>query len=154
LAAAVGFVFLTVVRVIAYASAPAIVGLFVTGDPAVVAEGATFVRTTAPAWGFIALQLTIVSTFQASGNMLAAMVLALVSQWVLQFPLAFALSQPHVLGTGGLWWSFSVTNVLTAVVACLWFMKGDWRSTRLTESTKANEILTEEIMTSEGLPRA
>lgn len=154
LAAAVGFVVLTVVGAVAYASAPAIVELFVTGDPAVVAKGATFIRTTAPAWGFIALQLTIVSTLRASGNMLTAMVLALVSQWVLQFPLAFALSRPHLLGTDGLWWAFPVTNVLTAVVAYLWFVKGDWWSTRLTESSKANEILMEEILTGEGLPRA
>ena len=49
--------------------------------------------------------------------MVAAMVLALVSQWVLQFPLAYVLSRPQVLGTAGLWWSFPVTNVLTAVAA-------------------------------------
>ena len=51
--------------------------------------------------------------------MLAAMVLALVSQWFLQFPMAYALSRPHVLGVPGLWWSFPITNI-TAAIAFLW----------------------------------
>jgi putative MATE family efflux protein len=154
LAAAAGFVVLTAVGCAAYVTAPAIVGLFVTGDPQVVIEGARFVRTTSLAWGFIALQLTIVSTFRASGNMLAAMVLALVSQWVLQFPLAFALSRSHVLGTNGLWLSFPVTNVATAIVAYLWFLKGDWKSTKLTSTTKMADAITTEIIIEDGLPRS
>jgi putative MATE family efflux protein len=153
LAAAVGFVVLTAVGGAAYVTAPEIVGFFVTGDSAVVTEGAAFVRTTSLAWGFIALQLTIVSTFRASGNMLAAMVLALVSQWVLQFPLAFLLSRSHVLGTGGLWWSFPLTNAATATVAYLWFLKGDWKTTRLTLGSKLSSAVTEEILSEEGLPR-
>ena len=153
LSAAIGFLLLTGVGLLAFAAAPAIVGFFVSGDAAAVEEGARFVRTTAPAWGFIALQLTIVSTFRASGNMLAAMILALVSQWVLQFPLAYALSRPQVLGVAGLWWAFPVTNVTTALVACAWYLKGDWKATRLT-GANTRDAVTEEVLVEDGLPRA
>ena len=40
------------------------------------------------AWGGIGIQLCVVATFRASGNMLNAMVIALVSQFMIQFPLA------------------------------------------------------------------
>ena len=153
LAAAIGFVVLSGVGLLAYAIAPAIVAFFVPGDPDVIAQGAAFIRTSAPAWGFIAVQLTMVSTFRASGNMLAAMILALVSQWVLQFPLAYALSRPHVLGATGLWWSFPVTNIVTAAVAYVWYAKGDWKEQRLTEISAAQERVMEEV-TEDGLPRA
>ena len=154
LAAALGFVVLSVVGVAAFVAAPAIVRFFVPGDLAVEAQGMTFIRTSAPAWGFIALQLTVVSTFRASGNMLAAMILALVSQWVLQFPLAYVLSRPQVLGAAGLWWSFPVTNTATAAVAWLWYSRGDWKTTRLTALSPTHDAVTEEITVEDGLPRA
>ena len=136
LAAIVGFAALSLVGLLAWIWAPALVAFFVPGDPAVIEEGARFVRITAPAWGFIALQLTIVSTFRASGSMLAAMMLALVSQWVLLFPLAYVLSRPQILGDAGLWWAFPATNVLTALVSCIWYAGGDWKTRRLTETLR------------------
>ena len=61
--------------------------------------------------------------FRASGNMLMAMVVALVSQWVIQFPLAYVLSKHTVLHADGLWWSFPVTNILVALVSLGWFAR-------------------------------
>lgn len=58
LAPLIGFGVLTVVGLIGFAAAPAIVGFFNPGDAEVVAEGASFIRTTALAWGFIVVQLT------------------------------------------------------------------------------------------------
>lgn len=152
LASAIGFAVLTIVGLVGFAVAPLIVRFFIPGDAEVIAEGASFIRTTALAWGFIAVQLTLVSTFRASGNMLAAMILALVSQWVLQFPMAYALSRPHILGAAGLWWSFPVTNILTAGVAFLWYARGDWKEKRLTEITADQEKVMEEAI-EDGLPR-
>jgi putative MATE family efflux protein len=131
-AAGIGFAALTAAGAVAWVFAPALVAFFVPSAPAVIAEGARFVRITSPAWGFIALQLTIVSAFRAAGSMLVAMTLALVAQWILQFPLAFVLSRPQVLGDVGLWWAFPASNVLTAAVAFIWYARGDWKTKRLT----------------------
>ena len=86
--------------------------------------------------------------------MVAAMVLALVSQWVLQFPLAYVLSRPQVLGTAGLWWSFPVTNILTALAAVGWYLRGDWTTMRLTGTVPAGtaQVIVEAIA-EDGLPR-
>ncbi len=83
--------------------------------------------------------------------MLATMVLALVSQWVLQFPLAYILSKHTALGANGLWWAFPVSNVTIAIVTLIWFLTGDWKQTRLTEEQRLSETVAEEILIEEGL---
>ena len=49
-----------------------------------------------------------------SGEMIPAMVISLVSQWVLQFPLAYVLSKHTSLHADGVWWSIPIANVATA----------------------------------------
>ena len=63
--------------------------------------------------------------------MLMAMVIALVSQWMIQFPVAYVLSNHTVLQADGLWWSFPVTNILVALVSLGWFARGTWKDKRL-----------------------
>jgi putative MATE family efflux protein len=146
-----GFVILTLVGILAYAFAPAIVAFFVPGDPGVIAEGARFIRIMSLAWGGIGVQLCIVSAFRASGNMLNAMVIALVSQWMIQFPLAYVLSKHSVLQASGIWWSFPVTNVAVAVISVCWFANGGWKKTRLTEQDRQTIKVTEETIIEEGI---
>ena len=68
------------------------------------------------------------------------------------FASAYALSRPRILGAAGLWWSFLVTNILTAGVAFLWYAKGDWKEKRLTEISGDQERVMEEAI-EDGLPR-
>jgi putative MATE family efflux protein len=135
----------------AYLAAPAIIAFFVPSDPEVIREGASFLRIMCLAWGGIGIQLCVVAVFRASGNMLSSMVIALVSQWMIQFPLAYVLSKHTSLQASGIWWSFPVTNVLTAVVALCWFAKGDWTAGKLTEDVRQIVQVTDEAIAEEGL---
>jgi len=146
-----GFVILTLAGVVAYAFAPAIVAFFVPEDPDVIAEGARFIRIMSLAWGGMGVQLCIVSAFRASGNMLIAMVIAMVSQWMIQFPLAYVLSRHTALQEAGIWWSFPVTNVAVAVISVCWFAQGGWKKTRLTEEDREIVKVTEETIAEEGI---
>jgi Na+-driven multidrug efflux pump len=101
-------------------------------------------------WGCIGIQLCVVAAFRSSGNMLSAMVIALVSQWMIQFPLAYVLSKHTALGPTGLWWSFPVGNVLTALVSICWFGRGEWATARLTEESQDSARVTDEAMIEEG----
>jgi Na+-driven multidrug efflux pump len=83
--------------------------------------------------------------------MLNAMVIALVSQFMIQFPLAYVLSKHTPLGVDGLWWSFPVTNVLVALVSLGWFARGAWKTTRLTEEERQVVKVTEETIKEEGI---
>jgi Na+-driven multidrug efflux pump len=143
-----GFAVLTLAGIAAYALAPLLVGFFVPHDPAVIAEGAHFIRIMSLTWGAIGVQLCIVSAFRASGNMMTAMLIALVSQWLVQVPMAVILARSG-LHESGLWWSFPITNVVTTIISVSWFARGGWKTKRATETDLA--AVTDEIIAEEGV---
>ena len=151
LGAWLGFWILTGIGIIVFIFAPQLIGFFIPGDAAVIASGATFLRVIALSWGFTGVQFSLTGVFRASGNIMATMVLGLVSQWVLQFPLAYILSKHTSLGVNGLWWSFAATNIITALIIMAWYAKGDWKKTKLTEEDVAIEKVSEEIFAEEGV---
>jgi len=87
------------------------------------------------------VQFALTGVLRASGNMVVTMVLTLVSQWVLQFPLAYVLSKHTALGALGIWWAFPISNVIIALITIGVYATGDWKKTKLTEEEK----LTEEV---------
>jgi Na+-driven multidrug efflux pump len=78
--------------------------------------------------------------------MLIAMVIALVSQFMFQFPLAYVLSQHTELAARGLWWSFPVTNIAVAIVSIAWFARGSWKETRITEEAQTTAAVAQEVI--------
>ncbi len=112
-----------------------IAAFFVPNDRPVIEEAAVFIRIVSWSFGFIGLQFALMGVLRASGNMMAAMVISLVSQWVLQFPLAYVLSKHTSLGAHGLWWAFPISNIATALISAAWFARGTWKTRRLVEPT-------------------
>ena len=126
-----GFWALTALGVLAFLFAPRVVAFFVPGDAGVIAEGATYLRIMALTWGFVGAQFSMTGVLRASGNMIMTMMITLVSQWVLQFPLAYVLSTHTSLREGGIWWAFPISNVIVVLVTAGIYAKGDWKRTRL-----------------------
>lgn len=147
----IGLALLTLVGIAVFAFAPAVVAFFVPSDAGVIAEGAHFVRIMSLTWGAIGVQLCIVSAFRASGNMVAAMLVALVSQCVFQLPVAYVLATMTPLHAEGIWWSFPIANVATAVAAALWFARGDWRKATPTGEERLAAQVAEEEVAEEGI---
>jgi putative MATE family efflux protein len=131
LAAAITFGALSGVGLFAFAFANHIAAFFVPSDKAVIHEASVFIRTVSWSFGFIGLQFALMGVLRASGNMMTAMMISLVSQWCLQFPLALLLSQRTSLHAHGLWWAFPVANVAIAIVSGAIFARGDWKKRRL-----------------------
>jgi putative MATE family efflux protein len=151
LGAWLGFGILTAMGAIVFLVAPHLVGFFVPGDEKVIAEGAVFLRTIALSWGFLGMQLCMTGVLRASGNMVMTMVLTLVSQWVLQFPLAYVLSKHAGMGARGIWLAFPISYVLIALVTLGVYAKGDWKRKRLTEpDDELTGQVTSEILAGEG----
>jgi putative MATE family efflux protein len=142
-----GFGILSAMGLIAFVTAPMLVAFFVPNDPGVIAAGAVYLRIMALSWGFLGAQFCMTGALRASGNMVITMMLTLVSQWVLQFPLAYVLSKHTSLGTHGIWWAFPVSNVIIVLITAAVYAKGDWKRTRLTGSDDdlAGRIATEVI---------
>ena len=151
LSAWASFGILSVVGAACYLLAPALVAFFIPNDADVIAAGAHFTRIMCLAWGGIGIQLCFVAAFRASGNMMIAMVIALVGQWVIQFPVAYVLSKHTSLQAEGIWWSFTVTNICIALIAQTWFAHGGWKKTRLTEEDKQIAEVAQETIIEDGL---
>jgi hypothetical protein len=81
------------------------------------------------------------------------MVIALVSQWMIQFPLAYVLSKHTILQSSGIHWSFPVTNVAVAVISVCWFAQGGWKKTGLTEEDRQVIKVAEETIAGDQVRR-
>lgn len=139
LAAVITFSALTFVGLLCFLFADKIAGFFVPEDHSVIHESAIFIRTVSWSFGFIGLQFALMGVLRASGNMIAAMVISLISQWMLQFPLAYVLSSRTSLAAHGLWWAFPVSNVATALIAAVLFARGDWKRRQLIPATREEQ---------------
>jgi MATE family, multidrug efflux pump len=137
--------------VLLYVLATPLARLFVPGNAAAIEESAHFIRIISLPLGCIGLQHTISGTLRGAGNTLAAMVLTIVSAWVIQFPLAYILSRHTSLGIDGIWWSHSITMVVSAAICLLWFAGGDWKRTKLVEELELEERVREEARIEEGI---
>jgi Na+-driven multidrug efflux pump len=151
LAAKVGFVSLAVLGVLIFVWARPIVTFFVPGNEDVIAEGARFLRIYALTFGFMGAQQTLLGTFRGAGNVVASMMIAIVTMWVVQLPAAYVLSHYTPLSLDGLWWSFAILNVVSFVITVYWFNRGGWKKIRLTTDQQLAADTAEEAIIEEGL---
>jgi putative MATE family efflux protein len=151
LGAALGFGALTLFGILAYLLAPQLVAFFVPEDPVVIQGGAVFLRTMSLAWGFLGLQMCLSGVLRASGNMVQVMLLTIISQWVLQFPLAYVLAEKAGMGARGIWMAFPVTNIIMSLVTMAIYARGGWKKGRLTDADGAlSNKVQDESMVEEG----
>jgi len=154
LGSTLGFIVLTFLGIVCYLFAAQLVAFFVPEDNAVIHGGAIFLRIMCLSWGFIGLQLCLTGVIRAAGNMITTMVLTLVSQWVLQFPLAYVLSRHTSLGERGLWFAFPISYVTIALITMAVYARGDWKKKRLTnEDEKLTDEVSKEILLDEGVQK-
>ncbi|MHB9287599.1 MATE family efflux transporter [Halobacteriales archaeon Cl-PHB] len=144
-AAKATFVVLAALGVVIFAFAPGIMSVF-NDDPAVVREGAAFLRIVAPTFGFIGVVRAYSGGFRGAGRTLTAAAISIVMLAVIRFPLAWVasqglfppgwafLSEPNPLG---IWIAFPISNVLAAGIAVAWFRRGTWRDADLTDQDLA-----------------
>jgi putative MATE family efflux protein len=151
LSSAIAFIGLSVIGVLVFLGAHSIVEFFVPTDAAVVETGGRFLRIFALSFGFLGLQLSLIGVFRAAGKTVTTMVLALVSQWVLQFPLAYILGKHTATGLNAMWWAFPTSMVISTALAVVLFLRGDWKKGRLTGEAAVAEKVTEEILIEEGV---
>lgn len=148
----IAFGTLSLAGLAAFFWAETLVAAFVPDEPAVIARGARFLRIMAPTWGFIGVQVVIGGGFSGAGKTFVSMALALISLWVLRFPLAFVLSERTGLGLDGVWWAFPVSNVLAAALAVGWFVR-TVRRRRAEEAEADDEVIEEQAVAEATLER-
>lgn len=147
----IGFGLLTFLWVIIFFTAPHLISIFVPNDPDVIRVGWEFLRYIALSFWFIGIQFIVNGAFRAAGNMKTTLALTLLSQWWIQFPLAFYLSKYTSLGIDGIWYSFPISFIISAIVTIIWFKKWTWKTTKITQEEKQqskvfDETLAEEVI--------
>lgn len=147
--AVVSFLFLSFLGLIAFFLAPTLIGFFIPEDTAVIAWGSHILRILALSFGLIGVQFAFNGVFRASGNMMLTLTLTLISQWVIQIPLAIILSKYTHMGIDGIWYSMAITNILIASITAFFFFRWDWKNKKLTTEIMTKEKITEETMIEE-----
>lgn len=137
LSAMIAFIVLSFVGLLAYAFASDIVAFFAPGQTSVIDHGVRFLHIIAPSYGLIGLQMALSGAFRATGRTMTTMTLALISQWLIQIPLAWGLSGYTSLNISGLWYAFPITNLLLAVITVVLFERIDWEASRLIRQEEA-----------------
>jgi putative MATE family efflux protein len=151
LGAGLAFLVLTGLGMVVFLLAEPIIAFFVPRDRAVIVEGAHYMRIVAWSWGFYGAQFALVGIFRASGNMMASMMLTVLSTWVLQFPVAYGLSKHTSLGIDGVYWSLPIAAVLTFAVTLAVFLRGGWKHKKLlSDEERLTNVVTDEILSDEA----
>jgi putative MATE family efflux protein len=129
-AAKASFLILAALGVVTFAVAPAVMRIF-SDNPAVVAEGANFLRIVAPTFGFIGVVRAYSGGFRGAGKVLTAAGISILMLGLIRLPVAWFGAQAY--GPSGIWASFAISNVLAGGIAYLWFRRGTWREADLTD---------------------
>ncbi|HEY1962581.1 MAG TPA: MATE family efflux transporter [Rhizomicrobium sp.] len=145
LASVITFVSLSGVGLLSFLLAPQVVAFFVPHAPQVIAEGAHLIRIVAWSFGFVGLQFALLGVLRAAGEMVPAMATSLVSQWVIQLPLAYLLATHTPLAANGLWWSMPIANIATSAIAGTLFLRGRWKTKRLVNRPTLAEQQQEQV---------
>lgn len=128
LSSKIGFFGLTAIGLIFFLFAEYLVAFFVPDDPEVIKDGALFIKIMAPSFGLMGIQQIMNGVFNGAGFTKASMLISILGLWIIRFPLAFLLSKNTGLGFVGIWWAFPTSNLITAVVAFIYFKMGHWKT--------------------------
>lgn len=147
----IGFGTLSIIGLISFVFSRQFVSFFIPNDPAVISQASIFIKIVSLSFGFTSLNMTFANVFTAAGQTTTTMLLSICSQWVVQIPLAYFLSQHTPLGITGLWLSFPINNILTSFVGFYIFSLGAWKKGRIIDDKKIIGQVTEESIVEEGI---
>jgi len=145
------FLVLTFVGAVTFLFAQQISAFFIPGQIETIHSSALFIKIMAFTFGFIGIRQVLNGAFRGSGNTLISMMLAIISLWILRLPLAYILSLHTSLAKLGIWIAFPVGNVVSAIIAIVWFAKGTWKKKNITEEIKLTDKIFKETIIEEGI---
>jgi Na+-driven multidrug efflux pump len=103
-----------------------LIGIF-AADPAVRALGGECLRIVSYGYGFYAWGMVMVQAFNGAGDTTTPTFINLCCYWLLQIPLAFALSRPLGFGPNGVYVAITIAESVIAIVGVYFFRKGRWK---------------------------
>lgn len=142
---------LTVAGALLYIVARPLSAAFIPEGGDAIDQSAQFIRILAPTFGLIGWQMVLTGTMRGAGDTKASMILTIIGQYAVQFPLAYLFSVTLSMGSVGIWWSFAAANVITTVVVVLWYMRGTWKTKNILDDGGAIRAASQEAIADEGV---
>ncbi len=102
-------------------------------DPEVIALGHDLFRITSFSVFAFSLILVLFGAFTGSGHTLPVMVVNMGRLWLVRIPATLLLTVVWDWGPAGLWWAMNLSNILAGTVAFLWFLRGDWKKSVISD---------------------
>ena len=118
--------FMALVSVIYLVFAPQIIVLF-NETPNVVEYGSLCLRVIASGYIFYGYGMVVINAFNGSGDTKTPTYINFVCFWLFQLPLAYLLAITLDVGPLGVFISITLAEILIAIIAMVWFKKGNWK---------------------------
>lgn len=119
-------IFMAVVSVIYLLFAYTIVGWF-NPNSTVVEYGGLCLQIIAAGYVFYAYGMVVTQAFNGSGDTRTPTKINFIAFWLFQLPLAYVSSITLDYGAVGVFVAITSAEVLLAIMAIVWFRKGDWK---------------------------
>ena len=123
-------IFMGLVSVIYLVFAPQIIVLF-NATPDVVKYGSLCLRVIAAGYIFYGYGMVVINAFNGAGDTKTPTYINFVCFWLLQLPFAYVMAITLDFGPSGVFWAITLAEVLIAVIAIVWFKKGNWKATKV-----------------------
>ncbi|MFB6161883.1 MAG: MATE family efflux transporter [Halococcoides sp.] len=129
-ASVVGGVMIVVAAIAAIAPEP-IVTVFLQAETEHTAESirhaTTYLRIRAVEFAFMGVLQVVLGAFRGAGNTKTALAVSIVTLWIVRVPVTYALAIAGEWGPMGLWVGMALGDIVAALVAIPWFLRGTWR---------------------------
>ena len=123
-------IFMGLVSVFYLIFAPQIIVLF-NDTPDVVAYGSLCLRVMAAGYIFYAYGMVVINAFNGAGDTKTPTYINFVCFWLLQLPFAYIMAITLNFGPAGVFWAITFAEVLIAIIAIIWFKKGNWKNVKV-----------------------
>ncbi|WP_378179273.1 MATE family efflux transporter [Aquimarina sp. SS2-1] len=122
--------FMLFVSVFYLVFAEVIIKIF-SSEPEVVTYGALSLRVIAAGYVFYAYGMVIIQSFNGAGDTKTPTIINFFCFWVFQLPFAYLAAIVFDWGAMGVFLAITFAEILIAVIAIVWFRKGNWKSVKV-----------------------
>lgn len=138
----ISFLVLEIFWIIVFIFAPFFIWIFIDSvkEPEVIEVWSTFLRYSAFTFWLMWIQLSLTWVFRAAWNTSLAMILWIVSMFVIEIPFAYYTAKHTSMWLNWVWLAFAVVNIAMALICYLIFIKWDWKNKNLTKQEEENQM--------------
>lgn len=122
--------FMAIVSIIYLLFATTIVSWFSDAKD-VVYYGAISLQIVTAGYVFYAYGMTITNAFNGAGDTKTPTIINFFCFWLFQLPFAYLAAITFDWGPRGVFWAIAIAEVTIAIIAIIWFKKGNWKKVQV-----------------------